>query len=55
MSQISLLLQLRALELGLLDSRVSSAVQALEDLLDPAFVEFGASGWRYTQPMSSLR
>ncbi|MBB4130337.1 nuclear transport factor 2 family protein [Xanthomonas sp. 3075] len=49
MSETSLLTQLRALELRLLGPQVRSSVQALEELLDPEFVEFGASGRRDTR------
>ncbi len=46
MSEDALLVQLRTLELRLLDPQ---QLQVLEALLDPAFVEFGTSGRRYTR------
>ncbi|MBV6793173.1 nuclear transport factor 2 family protein [Xanthomonas euvesicatoria] len=44
MSEDALLVQLRTLELRLLDPQQRADVQVLEALLDPAFVEFGTSG-----------
>ncbi|KLD71822.1 nuclear transport factor 2 family protein [Xanthomonas pisi] len=49
MSACALLTQLRGLELRLLDPQVRRSLPELEALLDPAFVEFGASGRRYTR------
>ncbi|MBB4724962.1 MULTISPECIES: DUF4440 domain-containing protein [Xanthomonas] len=49
MSEDALLVQLRTLELRLLDPQQRADVQVLEALLDPAFVEFGTSGRRYTR------
>ncbi|MBV6844432.1 nuclear transport factor 2 family protein [Xanthomonas axonopodis pv. cassiae] len=49
MSEDALLMQLRTLELRLLDPQQRADVQVLEALLDPAFVEFGTSGRRYTR------
>ncbi|UXA52290.1 DUF4440 domain-containing protein [Xanthomonas prunicola] len=49
MSEDTLLAQLRTLELHLLDPQLRATVQVLEALLDPAFVEFGTSGRRYTR------
>ncbi|ASL02257.1 DUF4440 domain-containing protein [Xanthomonas citri] len=49
MSEDALLVQLRTLELRLLDPQQRADVQVLEALLDPAFVEFGTSGHRYTR------
>ncbi|WP_372156984.1 DUF4440 domain-containing protein [Xanthomonas campestris pv. fici] len=49
MSEDALLVQLRTLELRLLDPQQRADVQVLETLLDPAFVEFGMSGRRYTR------
>ncbi|MEA5122343.1 DUF4440 domain-containing protein [Xanthomonas floridensis] len=49
MSEDALLAQLRMLGLRLLDPQLRADVQALEALLDPALVEFGASGRRYTR------
>ncbi|MCW2037938.1 MULTISPECIES: nuclear transport factor 2 family protein [Xanthomonas] len=49
MSAAALLTQLRDLELRLLDPQVRGAAAELETLLDPAFVEFGASGRCYTR------
>ncbi|AEO41344.1 nuclear transport factor 2 family protein [Xanthomonas euvesicatoria pv. eucalypti] len=49
MSEDALLVQLRTLELRLLDPQQRADVQVLETLLDPAFVEFGTSGRRYTR------
>ncbi|MBV6851571.1 DUF4440 domain-containing protein [Xanthomonas euvesicatoria] len=49
MSEDALLVRLRTLELRLLDPQQRADVQVLEALLDPAFVEFGTSGRRYTR------
>ncbi|APO99606.1 nuclear transport factor 2 family protein [Xanthomonas perforans] len=49
MSEDALLMQLRTLELRLLVPQQRADVQVLEALLDPAFVEFGTSGRRYTR------
>ncbi|MGV7167045.1 nuclear transport factor 2 family protein [Xanthomonas citri] len=49
MSEDALLVQLRTLELRLLDPQQRADVQVLDALLDPAFVEFGTSGRRYTR------
>ncbi|MBV6791755.1 nuclear transport factor 2 family protein [Xanthomonas euvesicatoria] len=49
MSEDALLMQLRTLELRLLVPQQRADVQVLEALLDPAFVEFGTTGRRYTR------
>ncbi|MCS3745829.1 hypothetical protein FHY18_001390 [Xanthomonas arboricola] len=50
MSACALLTQLRGLELRLLDPQLRRSVpEELEALLEPAFIEFGASGRRYAR------
>ncbi|MCC4621702.1 nuclear transport factor 2 family protein [Xanthomonas cassavae CFBP 4642] len=49
MSEDALVAQLRTLVLRLLDPQLRADVQAFQALLDPAFVEFAASGRRYTR------